>query len=68
MPGRSSPITLRAQALAMLEEGVPVSRIIEYTTLSKATIFCIKFHIDKVTELEGRNNYREGRDGRLTEV
>src|SRR2546421_1851862 len=42
MPGRSTPITLRAQALAMLEEGVPVSRITEYTTLSQPTIFRIR--------------------------
>src|SRR2546430_10356095 len=42
MPGRLTPITLRAQALAMLEEGVPVSRITEYTTLSKPTIFRIR--------------------------
>jgi hypothetical protein len=42
MLGHLSPITLRAQALVMLEEGVPVSRIIEYITLSKATIFRIK--------------------------
>jgi hypothetical protein len=42
MPNRSVPITLRAQALALLEEGVPVTRITEYTGLTKSTIYHIK--------------------------
>jgi hypothetical protein len=42
MPNRSSPTTLYAQALTLLEEGVPVARTMEYTGLSKAAIYCIK--------------------------
>jgi uncharacterized protein YerC len=41
-PGRSTPITLRAQAFALLEEGVPIARITEATGLSKSTIYRIK--------------------------
>jgi hypothetical protein len=68
MPGRSSPITLRAQALTLLEEGNLVTRIMEHTGLSKATIYRIKnttieqgYETKVSTELEGRNNHREGR-------
>ena len=42
MPSRATPITLRAQALALLEEGISVPRIIEITSLSKATIYRIQ--------------------------
>ena len=42
MPGRTVPITRRAQALALLEEGIPVSRITERTGLTKSTIYRIK--------------------------
>ena len=42
MPGRKTDITLRAQALALLEEGIPVSRITEITSYSKSSIFRIK--------------------------
>ena len=40
--GRSAPITLRAQAFAIQEEGIPVARIKEITGLAIAMIHCIK--------------------------
>jgi hypothetical protein len=42
MPGLATPITLRAQSLALLEAEVPVAKIIEKTGLAKSTIYRIK--------------------------
>jgi hypothetical protein len=42
MPSRKTDITLHAQALALLEEGIPLSRIIKITSYSKSSIYCIK--------------------------
>jgi len=42
MPGRTTDITLRAQALALLEEGIPLSRIMKITSYSKFSIYRIK--------------------------
>jgi len=40
--GRSVPITLRVQAFALQEEGIPVARIKEITGLAISMIYCIK--------------------------
>jgi transposase len=40
--GRATPITLRAQAFALQEEGIPVARIKEITGLATSTIYRIK--------------------------
>jgi hypothetical protein len=42
MPGRKMLITLQVQAFVLLEEGVLLSRIIEYTGLVKSTIYRIR--------------------------
>jgi hypothetical protein len=40
--GKSAPICLRAQALALFEEGVTIDRIHERTGLAKSVIYKIK--------------------------
>jgi hypothetical protein len=39
MPGSKTDITLCAQALALLEEGIPLARIMEITSYSKSSIY-----------------------------
>jgi len=51
MPGRKTDISLRTQALVLLEEGIPVSRIMEITSYSKFSIY----HIKQITYEQGYN-------------
>jgi transposase len=39
---KNSPISLRAHALALLEEGVHISRICEHTGLSESAIYRVR--------------------------
>ena len=66
MPGRTIPIALRAQALALKTHKEAIQ---EWTNAwaeleqqgTQAWIERITYHIDKVIELEGGNHYREKR-------